>query len=85
MADITIQSETIPNYKRTVAPELWVFYSAGFTASDGLTIVSAGNVIDKNVYQRVICTLAGGTVTIPTFMIKPAFATLFIDARQTAR
>src|SRR5687768_12026300 len=67
--EITIPSFTVPNYTRTNAPRVRVYYSAMFTASDG-TVVAGGSPGSGTVYKVVTTTLLAGTVTIPTFTIQ---------------
>lgn len=66
---ITVPSTQVPNWtKTTTAPRLRVYYDRTFTASD-FTVVSAGSPTSGVAYKVVTCTLAGTTVTIPSFTI----------------
>lgn len=67
-ATISVQSATVPNWQRTAAPVLYVFYSDTFTAADG-TVVVGGSPQRFNVFKKVACSLSAGTVTIPAFTI----------------
>lgn len=66
--DMTVPSMQLLNWQKP-APQVWVFYSTTFTASDS-TLVPAGNPQNKNAYLRITCSIIGTTVTIPQHVIK---------------
>src|SRR5262245_52037611 len=74
MATFTIPFAYVPWVRPGTAPVLYVYYSVGFTASDG-NVVLAGNPSKLTTYKKIATTLEANAdgqqiVTIPQFTIQ---------------
>lgn len=69
MSTITVNSFTLPNYRRAgSAAYLRIYAQDTFFTSDGVQILGRG-ASDKDFYKEITCTVSGNVVTVPTFTI----------------
>lgn len=69
MSTITVNSFTIPNYRRAgSAAYLRIYAQDTFFTSGGVQILGRG-ASDKDFYKEITCSVSGNVVTVPTFTI----------------